>query len=213
MINTPDKTAHEHHHDDHGHDSKPHESPWVVTLPLILLAIPSIAAGYLVIAFLFGDFFDGVTFVDVQGHPAMQVLAEEFTSVMGMTMHAIWTAPFWLALAGVLAAWYCYLINPAVPAAVQRTLSPINKLLEEKYYMDKLWINVFAGGFMKLGKVFWKVGDQKIIDGTVVNGSWKMVGWLSGIVRKFQSGFIYYYALVMILGVFALMTYFVWRNY
>ncbi|MDH5856831.1 NADH-quinone oxidoreductase subunit L [Lampropedia aestuarii] len=208
-----DPHAHEHHHDDHGHDSKPHESPWVVTVPLMLLAIPSIAAGYLVIGFLFGEFFDGVTFADVNGHPAMQVLSEEFTSVMGMTMHAIWTAPFWLALAGVLAAWYCYLINPAVPAAVQRTLSPINKLLEEKYYMDKLWINVFAGGFMKLGKVFWKVGDQKIIDGTVVNGSWRMVGWLSGIVRKFQSGFIYYYALVMILGVFALMTYFVWRNY
>ncbi|THU05320.1 NADH-quinone oxidoreductase subunit L [Lampropedia puyangensis] len=212
-----DPHAHEHHHDDHGHghghDSKPHESPWVVTVPLVLLAIPSIVVGYLVIDFLFGDFFKGVTYVNEHAHPAMEVLREDFTSVMGMTTHAIWTAPFWLALAGVAAAWYCYLVNPAVPAAIQRTFSPINKLFEEKYYMDKLWINVIAGGFMKLGRVFWKAGDQKLIDGAVVNGSWKIVGWLSGVVRWFQSGFIYYYALVMILGVFALMTYFVWRNY
>lgn len=208
-----DPHAHEHHHDDHGHGShahKPHESPWVVTVPLVLLAIPSIAAGWGIMEFLFGDFFKGVTYVNTDAHPAMAGLQGYIHGAVELALHAVVTAPFWLALAGVVAAWYCYLINPRVPAFFRDKFSFIHKLFEEKYYMDKLWINVIGGGFMNLGKVFWKAGDQVVIDGAVVNGSWKLVGWMASVVRWFQTGYIYYYALVMILGVFALMTYFVW---
>ncbi|RMX15616.1 NADH-quinone oxidoreductase subunit L [Vandammella animalimorsus] len=211
-----DPHAHEHHHDDHGHGhgAKPHESPWVVTVPLLLLTIPSVAIGACVLmGFLFGDFFKGVIFVDAAKHPAMAYLAEHIHGWVELGLHAFVTAPFWLALAGVAAAWYCYMVNPAVPAFFQRAFHPVYRLFEEKYFMDKLWIDGIAGSFMKLGRVFWKAGDQALIDGAVVNGSWRLVGWLAGVVRWFQSGFIYYYALVMILGVFALMAYFVWRSH
>lgn len=202
-----------HAHGAHGHDAhhgKPHESPWVVTVPLLLLAIPSIAAGWIIMPFLFGDFFSGVIHVDSAAHPAMQRLHDVIHGVLPMAQHAFFTPPLYLAAAGVLAAWYCYIVNPKVPAWFKDKFSLVYKLFEEKYYMDKLWINVIAGGFMRLGRVFWKAGDQALIDGAVVNGSWKAVGWFAGIVRWFQAGYIYYYALVMILGVFALMTYFVW---
>ncbi|SHF62004.1 NADH dehydrogenase subunit L [Lampropedia hyalina DSM 16112] len=214
-----DPHAHEHHHDDHhddghhghGHSSKPHESPWVVTVPLLALAVPSVVIGAIALMpMLFGDFFNGVIFVNADKHPAMAYLADHIHGWWELAVHGFVTAPFWLALSGVVAAWYCYLVNPAVPAFFRKTFSPIYTLFEEKYYMDKLWINVIAGGFMRLGRVFWKAGDQALIDGAVVNGSWKAVGWFAGVVRWFQAGYIYYYALVMILGVFALMTYFVW---
>ncbi|RMX07627.1 NADH-quinone oxidoreductase subunit L [Corticibacter populi] len=209
-----DPHAHDHHHDDDGHghhDSKPHESPWVVTVPLVLLAIPSVGiGGYVLMDFLFGDFFNGVTYVNDAIHPAMHELREEIHGAVAMGLHAFSTAPFWLALAGVIGAWYCYLVNPKVPQFFMKTFHPVYRLFEEKYYMDRLWIDVIGGGFTRLGKLFWKAGDQAVIDGAVVNGSWKLVGWVAGIVRWFQTGYIYYYALVMILGVFALMTYFVW---
>lgn len=204
--------AHGHAHDDHahGHHGKPHESPWVVTVPLLLLAIPSIAAGWVIMPFIFGDFFSGVIHVNEAAHPAMHRLHEVIHGVLPMAKHAFSTPTLYLAAGGVLAAWYCYVINPKVPAWFKEKFSLIYKLFEEKYFMDKLWINVIGGGFMRLGRIFWKAGDQALIDGAVVNGSWKAVGWVAGVVRWFQAGYIYYYALVMILGVFALMTYFVW---
>lgn len=209
------ETAHAKHgahdaHDAHGHHGKPHESPWVVTVPLLLLAIPSLAAGWVMMPFLFGDFFSGVIHVDQAAHPAMHRLHEAIHGVLPMAKHAFFTPPLYLAAAGVLSAWYCYIVNPKVPAWFKEKFSLVYKLFEEKYFMDKLWINVIGGGFMRLGRIFWKAGDQALIDGAVVNGSWKAVGWVSGVVRWFQAGYIYYYALVMILGVFALMTYFVW---
>ena len=212
----PDAHHDDHHgHDDHGHghDAKPHESPWVVTAPLILLAIPSVIVGYLTIGpMLFGDFFKDAIFVNGSLHHAMAELAEEYHGPVAMALHGLQTAPFWLAMAGVALSYYMYMVNPALPAAIKRACGPIYRLLENKYYLDWINENILARGARALGYGLWKGGDQAIIDGAVVNGSWKLVGWIAGAVRRVQTGFIYHYALVMILGIFVLMTYFVWFN-
>ena len=202
------------HHDDHhgGHSGKPHESPWVVTLPLVLLAVPSVFIGFLTVQpMLFGEFFKDVIFVDAR-HGAMAGLEGIFHGPLAMAVHALQTAPFWLALAGVVTAYYMYMINPALPAAIKKSMRPIYSLLENKYYMDWFNENVLARFARILGAGLWKVGDQALIDGAVVNGSWKCVGWIAGILRWIQSGYIFHYALIMLLGVFGLMTYFVWLN-
>ena len=211
------------HHDDHGHghgdselhrvSSKPHESSWVVTMPLVLLAIPSVVIGFVTIQpMLFGEFFKDAIFVNVAKHPAMEELAKIFHGPAQMALHGLSTAPFWLALSGVVLAYYMYLVNPALPAAIKRNCRPLYSLLDNKYYLDWFNENVLARGTRTLGSVLWKVGDQKIIDGFFVNGSWKMVAWVSARVRKIQSGYIYHYAFGMIIGVFVLMTYFVFLN-
>jgi NADH-quinone oxidoreductase subunit L len=183
----------------------------VVTAPLVLLAIPSVVIGYLTIQpLLFGDFFKDAIFVDAERHGAMKELSAQFHGAAAMAVHGLQTLPFWLALAGVVVAWWFYLKQPSIPAAIGRALSPVVRVLENKYYMDWFNENVLAKGARGLGLSLWKVGDRAIIDGFFVNGSWKVVGWVSGVVRWFQSGFLYHYALVMILGVFVLMTYFVW---
>ena len=205
------------HHDDHGHghghDEKPHETPWVVWLPLVLLAIPSVVIGAMTLMpMLFGKFFNGVIYVDAARHPAMAELAQEIHGWVPMALHGFSTAPFWLALAGVAASYYMYMVNPALPAAIKRMFQPIYTLLENKYYLDWINENILARGARMLGTGLWKGGDRALIDGLVVNGSWKVVGWVSGVVRRLQSGYLYHYALVMILGIFVLMTYFVWLN-
>ena len=200
------------HHDDHESHS-PHESPWVVTVPLILLAIPSVVIGFMTIQpMLFGEFFKDAIFIDAEKHAGMKTLADAFHGPVAMALHAVSTAPFWLALAGVVVAWYMYLINPAVPAAIGRALRPLVVLLENKYYMDWINENILARGARALGNGLWKVGDRTLIDGLLVNGSWKLVGMVSNWTRKLQTGYLYHYALVMILGIFLLMTYFVWLN-
>ena len=209
--------AHHGHDDHHGHDEhhdeKPHESPWVVTVPLVLLAIPSVVIGFIAIGpMLFGDFFKDVIFVDGARHHAMNELAEAFHGPVQMALHGLTTWPFWLALAGVVVSYYMYMVNPAVPAAIKKACQPVYTLLENKYYLDWFNENVLARGARALGTGLWKGGDQALIDGAVVNGSWKLVGWVSGVVRKLQSGYLYYYALAMILGVFVGMTYFIWLN-
>jgi NADH-quinone oxidoreductase subunit L len=208
--------AHHDAHDDHGHHNEhcePHESPWVVTLPLILLAIPSVIIGFMTIEpMLFGDFFKDAIFVNLERHPVMEELASVFHGPVQMAIHGLTAAPFWLALSGVVLSYYMYMVNPALPAAIKRNLNPVYKLLENKYYLDWFNENVLARGMRGLGTFFWKVGDQKLIDGALVNGSWKLVGWVSGMVRRLQSGYIYHYAFGMIIGVFVLMTYFVWLN-
>jgi NADH-quinone oxidoreductase subunit L len=205
---------HDDHHDDHhGHagDGKPHESPWVVTVPLVLLAIPSVFIGYFAIEpMLFGDFFKNVIFVDAAKHPAMTELAGIFHSPLGMALHGLQTPPFWLALAGVALSYYMYMVNPALPTAIKARMQPLHTLLENKYYLDWINENILARGARALGVGLWKGGDQAVIDGTLVNGSWKLVRAVAGLVRRAQSGFLYHYALVMILGIFALMTWFVW---
>nr|WP_315848565.1 NADH-quinone oxidoreductase subunit L [uncultured Rhodoferax sp.] len=210
-----DQNPDAHHDDHHGHHGDehhhPHESPWVVTVPLVLLAIPSVLIGYLTIQpMLFGDFFKDVIFVNAEKHGAMAELAGIFHGPLQMAVHAFSTAPFWLALAGVVTSYLMYMVFPAVPTAIKRNVMPLFNLLENKYYLDWINENILARGARALGTGLWKVGDQAVIDGTVVNGSWKLVGWVSSIVRKGQSGYLYHYALVMILGIFVLMTYFVW---
>lgn len=206
-----------HGHDDHGHDDhghghhggKPHESPWVVTLPLILLAIPSVLIGaWAVDPMLFGKFFNGVITVLPQ-HPAMHELHEEWHGWVAFGPHAFQTLPFWLVVAGAVIAWYCYLINPKVPAAIKSSLSGVNKVLENKYYVD--WVNeqIIARGLRCLGRGLWQTGDRGIIDGLLINGSARVVGWVSAISRHLQSGFIYHYAFAMIIGIMALVTFFV----
>ena len=208
---------HGHAHDDHhhGHDAKPHESPWVVTLPLVLLAIPSVVIGAMALMpMLFGDFFSGVIFVDGSKHPAMAELAQAIHGWVPMALHGFSAPPFWLALAGVVVSYVFYMVKPEIPAAIMAFSKKIGlyQVLEGKYGVDWVYENIFARGARVFGTVFWRVGDQALIDGAVVNGSWKVVGKIASVVRWFQSGYIYHYALVMILGVFLLMTYFVWLN-
>jgi NADH-quinone oxidoreductase subunit L len=182
----------------------------VVTAPLVLLAIPSVVIGYLTIGpMLYGDFFKDSIFVNLQKHPAMQQMAEEFHGPLAMALHGLTTPVFWLALAGVVLAWYMYMKNTALPAAIQRRVQPLYTLLDNKYYMD--WINerLIAPAARGLGRGLWKGGDQGVIEGIFVNGSARMVGKFAGVVRWVQSGYIYHYAFAMLVGVVVLMTYFV----
>ncbi|MGB6055465.1 MAG: NADH-quinone oxidoreductase subunit L [Burkholderiaceae bacterium] len=212
--------AHHEHHDDESEEEssdhhhglapgqKPHESPWVVTVPLVLLAIPSLVIGYIAIEpMLFGDFFKNVIFVG-EGHEAMAGLVRDFHGPLAMALHGFTTAPFWLAAAGVVLSWYFYLVNPRIPALLKEKFSGIYNLLENKYYMDKINEVVFARGARLLGGGLWNVGDRDLIDGLVVNGSAKLVGWFSKLIRLAQTGFIYHYAFVMIIGVLGFLIYF-----
>ncbi len=205
--------AHHGHDDHHAHHHVPHESPAVVWVPLVLLAIPSVVIGYFTIEpMLFGEFFKGAIFVDHEKHAVMQELAHGFHGPWQMVVHSLSSAPLWLAVAGVATSYYMYMVNPAVPAAIKRMFMPVFNVLENKYYLDWINENIIARGARLLGMGLWKVGDQMLIDGAVVNGSWRVVEWVAGIVRKAQSGYLYHYALAMILGIFVLMTYFVWRK-
>ena len=210
--------VHHHGHDDHhghGHDVKPHESPLVVTGPLMLLAIPSVVIGALALApMVLGDFFKGVITVDGTKHHAMAELGEEIHDWVSMALHGFTALPFWLALAGVVLSYVFYILKPEWPAAIKRAMEKVGiyQALEGKYGVDWVYENIFARGGRVLGTVFWKVGDQTLIDGIVVNGSWKIVGRVASVIRWLQSGYVYHYALVMILGIFLLMTYFVLLN-
>ncbi|HZW12118.1 MAG TPA: NADH-quinone oxidoreductase subunit L [Noviherbaspirillum sp.] len=204
--------GHDHHGDDHHHGlapgEKPHEAPLVVTLPLILLAIPSVLIGFVTIGpMLFGDFFKGVIFVS-DAHPAMAALTEKFHGATAMGLHGFMTMPFFLALAGVASAYYCYMVNPKVPAWFYSKFHAIYTILDNKYYMDKFNEVVFGNGARLLGGGLWKVGDRALIDGLIVNGSAKVVGWFSALIRHFQTGYIYHYAFVMIIGVLFFLIYF-----
>lgn len=203
---------HDHHddHDEHAEHHDPHESPWVVTAPLILLAVPSVVVGFLTIGpMLYGDFFKDAIFVNAAAHPAMKELAEGFHGAAAMALHGLQTLPFWLALAGVVVAYVFYLVKPGIPAAIARTFRPIVTVLENKYYMDWINENVFAPAARALGTGLWKGGDVGVIDGTI-NGSARGVGALAAVTRYFQSGYLYWYALVMIIGVIGLMTWQLW---
>jgi len=200
-----------HGHDDHHASGKPHESSWVVTLPLILLAIPSVVIGYFTIQpMLYGDWFGSSIFIDAARHPPMAHLAEEFHGALGMALHGLTTLPFILAMSGVALSWFFYLKRPDIPAAIQKATMPLYTLLDNKYYFDKFNEVVFAGGARLLGRGLWKGGDQLLIDGLLVNGSARAVGWFAGVVRLLQTGHIYQYAFGMIFGVFAFLTY--WFN-
>ncbi len=197
------------HHDDHHHGlapgQKPHESPWVVTLPLVLLAIPSVIVGYFTIGpMLFGDFFGNAIFVDATKHVAMKELAAAFTGPLGMVSHSLHTPVLYLALGGVVSAAVFYLWLPQIPAFFARVLAPVKTILDNKYYMDDFNQAVFAKGARLLGTGLWKRADQGLIDGLLVNGSTRVIAWFSANVRQVQSGYLYHYAFAMILGLIAL---------
>jgi len=204
-VAADDTHAHEHHGLAAG--ERPHESPWVVTLPLVLLAIPSAIIGIFTVGpMLFGGFFDESIFVDPR-HPAMAELAGHFHGWLQMGLHSVATPAFWLALAGVVVAWYAYLVNPAFPAAVQRGLGPIYRLLDNKYYLDRINEVVFAGGARAIGRGLWRGGDQALIDGVAIDGSARLVGWFSGVLRLVQTGRLNSYAITMIVGVALLLLF------
>jgi NADH-quinone oxidoreductase subunit L len=199
------------HHDHGEHSHSPHESPWVVTLPLVLLAIPSVFIGYFTIEpMLYGDFLKDAIFVNADLHPAMHELKQEFHGAWAMAVHALSTLPLLLAVGGVALSYYMYMVNPGLPAAMLRMFAPLHTLLVNKYYLDDFNEKVLAKGSRALATVLWRGGDQGLIDGVLVNGSWKLVGVVSRLSKQLQTGFLYHYALVMILGMFGLVTWFVW---
>jgi NADH-quinone oxidoreductase subunit L len=187
----------------------PHESPKVVTVPLILLSIPAIASGWLIGSFLYGSWFGDAIYI-ADAHAGMAQLQAAFTGVFGMMAHGVVTLPFWLALAGAVTAWFLYIKRPDLPAVIKRKSGVLATILEEKYGFDRFNEWFFAGGARGLGRGLWKVGDQTLIDGVAVNGSARLVGWFSSVVRLIQSGHIYQYAFSMIIGVFVLLT--LWLN-
>ena len=206
------------HHDDHGHhhglkpSDNPHESPWVVTLPLILLAIPSVIIGYIAIEpMLYGDFFKDVIYVNHELHPVMHIMKEEFHGAIAMVSHSLHTPVLYLAVGGVLAAWFLYVKAPQLPAKIAQTFRPVYVLFENKYYLDNIYFAVFAKGTRALGTFFWKAVDTAIIDNGLVNGAAKLVGAVAGQVRRLQTGFIYTYAAAMVSGVLVLIVVFFWQ--
>jgi len=200
-------------HDAHGHhDGTPHETPWVVTGPLLALALPSLAIGYMTIEpMLFGDFFGNAIYV-ADRHPVMHELNQNFHGAVAMGLHAVMTLPFWLAAAGVGLSAFFYLKRPDIPAAIQKRFSFIHRMLVNKYWFDEFYSAVFAKGARLLGGSLWRRGDQTVIDGVIINGSVRLIERLSRLVRAFQSGYIYHYAFAMLIGVFALVTWFARLN-
>jgi NADH-quinone oxidoreductase subunit L len=203
----------EHDHG-HGHDdtqASPHESPWVITVPLILLAIPSVVIGLMTVQpMLYGDFFKDSIIIDSLRHPAMQELARGFHGAGAMALHGLTALPFWLALAGVVLAYLFYMVRPEIPAAIQKRFSFIYRLLDNKYYMDWINENLLAPAARATGRGLWKGGDVALIDGAIINASARGIGGIAGMVRLLQSGYLYWYALVMIVGVVGLMTWQLW---
>ena len=202
----------DHGHDDHHGPVEPHESPLVVTIPLIALAIPSVLIGWLTAGpILFGGYF-GDSIRVLEQNDVVAELGKDFQSPTMMALHGFAGAPFWLAAAGVLTAWLFFLYRPQWAAAWARTLSPIRSLLNNKYYFD--WFNekilsAFARG---LGFTLWKAGDQVLIDGALVNGSAATVGWIGSIVRRVQSGYLYSYAFWMVIGLAVMLGWFLVRS-
>ena len=183
-----------------------HETAPVVTVPLILLAIPSVIAGALFMEpMLFGGFFgDAITVLD--SHDVLAEVAHHFHGAVSFALHGFVTTPFWLMVAGLVTAWYLYLKNPALPEKIARALKPVHALLVNKYYADAFNQTVFAGGLRAIGQLLWRVGDVALIDGLAVNGSAKLVGVCSRMVRHIQTGYLYHYAFAMMIGLAGLMT-------
>jgi NADH-quinone oxidoreductase subunit L len=210
--------AHDHHDDhaeqgdDHSHHGlapgeKPHESPFVVTLPLILLAIPSVIIGfYTITPLLFGTFFGDSIFIDIARHPVMKELEDEFHGPVAMALHAFTSPVLLLLVLGVLTAAIGYLWAPKLPAQFAKAFAPIKTLFDNKYYLDDLNQAVFSKGLIWIGGFLWHRGDQKIIDGFFVNGSAHVVGRFAGVIRHLQSGYLYHYAFAMIAGLALLLA-------
>ena len=200
-----------HGHDAHGHHAEPHESPAVVTIPLILLAIPAIASGWVIGTVVYGDWFGNAIFVDGSVHKGLATMTQGYHGVIGMMAHGVTTLPFWFASAGAATAWFLYIKRPDLPAVIKQRFGVLATILERKYGLDEFNEWFFAGSARGIGRGLWKAGDQAVIDGVMVNGSARVIGWIAALVRLFQTGHIYQYAFAMIIGVFALLTYWLQR--
>lgn len=202
-------THHQTQNHSHSTGQEPHESPAVVTVPLMLLAIPSVIVGAIAVEpLVYGDFFKDVIFVNFSVHPVMEHLKTHWHGALAYGLHAFVTLPFWLAVAGVVSSGYIYLRNPAIAEKCKTLFSPLYTLLDNKYYLDRFNEWFFAGGARLLGRGLWKGADQTFIDGWLVNGSARFIAWFAAVVRQFQSGYIYHYAFAMIIGVLFLITFF-----
>jgi len=180
-----------------------HESPKVVTVPLVLLAIPSVVAGWWIGSFVMGDYFGASIFVRPE-HGAIAKMAADYQGLLGFIAHGLGGIAFWLAFSGALVAWYLYTIRVDLPKRIAIAFGPLYALVERKYGFDELYAWLFAGGARAVGRGLWRGGDQTVIDG-IVNGAARLTGWFAGIVRQLQSGFLYRYAFAMLLGVLGLM--------
>ena len=186
-----------------------HESPKVVTVPLILLAIPSVLAGAVMVGDMaFGNYFGEAIFVLPQ-HDVLAELAKDFDGWLAMIVHGMTTLPFWLAAAGVFTAWWLYMVKPGWPAWIKDQFGWLYTLLDKKYYADIFNDWFFAGGSRGIGRGLWQFGDVKIIDGLMVNGTARTIGWFSAMIRHVQSGYLYHYAFAMIFGLLLLFGLFV----
>ena len=203
---------HGHGHDDHhGHHQPghlahaPHESPWVITLPLVLLAVPSVLIGWFTIGPMLFDGWFGAAIRVGEHNDVLKELGHEFHGAAAMVLHGFTQAPFWLAFAGFAVATYIWLLNPGVADKAKNALRPLYNVLANKYWIDEIYQAVFARGGVALGRGLWKGGDVGVIDGLLVNGSAAVVGRVSATVRWLQSGYLYHYAFAMILGLIALL--------
>jgi NADH-quinone oxidoreductase subunit L len=188
------------HDPEHAHGD-PRESPWVVTVPLVLLAIPSIYSGWAYVdRVLFGGYF-GSSIAIAPEHTALATMTEEWHGPWAFALHGLATPTFWLAVAGIAAAWFFYIARADLPDRIAARMGALYKLLSNNYYIDRFNDWFFAGGFRRVGELFSDVGDRSVIDGFFVNGSARLVAATSAVVRQIQSGFVYQYAFAMVLGV------------
>jgi NADH-quinone oxidoreductase subunit L len=206
-----DTPAHDEHHHGLAPGQKPHETPWVVWLPLVLLAIPSVLIGFLTIEpVLYANYFGSAIHISENHLIVLEHLKEEFFGPFAMAVHGMVSPPFWIALSGVVIAWFFYMKRPDIPESIKHKFNGIYTLLENKYYFDRFNDWFFAGGARGASGFLWKFGDVKLIDGLMVNGTAHLVGLFSGLLRRLQTGYIYHYAFSMIIGVFVLLSIRTW---
>jgi NADH-quinone oxidoreductase subunit L len=187
-----------------------HESPWVVTVPLVLLALPSLFIGWPTIGpLLFGDFFAGAILVLPQ-HDVLAEMRADFHGPLGFLLHGLQSPVLVLAFAGVLAAWFLYIKNPLLPREIRERLGWAYRLLSNKYYFDAFNEHVLARGSRLLGRGLWQAGDRFVIDGLLVNGSAHSIGRIAGLLRNAQTGYLYHYAFLMVAGLCGLVGWLIW---
>ena len=187
------------------------ESPWVVTIPLVLLAIPSLVAGFMMIMpLVFGGYF-GDSIRVLPAHDVVKEITGHYDGLGPFIAHGLQSGPFMLAVAGMGLAWLLYIRYPFLPTQLREKAGAIYTLLVRKYFVDEFNDYVFAGGARAIGRLLWKIGDVKLIDGFAVNGTARVIGWVSSIIRHIQTGYVYHYAFAMILGLFLLITFFLHR--
>jgi NADH-quinone oxidoreductase subunit L len=211
VVEHHDHAHHDDHHDDHDHHEPgvlhhpPKESPWVVTLPLILLAIPSLFVGmFTVKPMLYGNWFGDAIYVQ-HFHNVLEELGNDFHSWWQTGLEGFAQPPFWLVLAAFVITTYIYLFNLSLADKIKSALKPIWVILDRKYWVDDIYFAVFARGGVALGRMFWKGGDAAVIDGVLIDGSASMIQRIASAMRRLQSGYLYHYAFAMILGLILLL--------